>query len=288
MGSRYGGLKQLDTVGPGGEALMDYAIHDAMRSGIEHIVIVVRRDIEEMVRAHMDARWSGRLAVEYAFQDLTDLPKGFALPTGRHRPWGTGHAVLAVRSLVDAPFIVVNADDFYGATSYSALQEHASQHGEASHALMGFRLAATLTPSGGVSRGICAVSPEGNLAGVREARDLARQGQRIEGRIGARIETFSADTTVSMNMWGFGADILPILHGEFEKHLDRAGGDPHAEFLLPDAVTSMIAAGRIAVRALKSNEHWFGVTHPRDIDVVRGNVRELIRQGRYPPSLGNR
>jgi hypothetical protein len=196
--------------------------------------------------------------------------------------------VLAVRSLVDAPFIVVNADDFYGATSYSALQEHSSQHGDASHALMGFSLAATLTPSGGVSRGICAVSPEGTLTGVREAHDLARHGRRIEGRIDGRMETFSADTPVSMNMWGFGPDIFQILQGEFEQHLERAGADPHAEFLLPEAVTRMIAAGRIAVQALKSTEQWFGVTHPRDIDVVRERVRELIRQGRYPHSLDNR
>ncbi len=288
MGSRYGGLKQLDAAGPSGEALMDYAIHDAVRSGIEHVIIVVRHDIEEMVRSHVGARWSSRIAVDYAVQDSTDLPTGFELPSGRIKPWGTGHAVLAVRSLVDTPFIVVNADDFYGATSYSALQEHLNQHEDADHALMGFRLATTLTPSGGVSRGICTVSPDGHLLAVREAHDLARHGDRIEGRVDGRMVTLPADATVSMNMRGFGASIFAALQEDFKQHLDRAGADPRAEFLLPEAVTRMIAAGRIAVQALKSTEQWFGVTHPRDMGVVRGRVRELIRQGRYPHSLVNR
>lgn len=288
LGSRYGGLKQLDVVGPTGEALLDYAIHDAERAGIEHVVVVVRRDIEELVRSHVDARWASRIPVEYALQDLADLPEGFELPPNRQRPWGTGHAVLAARSLVDAPFIAVNADDFYGATSYSALQAHSSPRGDATHALMGFRLDATLTPSGGVSRGICTVSPGGMLTGVTEAHDLVRREQLIEGRIDDRTETFAADTTVSMNMWSFGASIFSVLQEEFKQHLHRAGDDPHSEFLLPEAVTRMIAAGRIAVQALKSTEQWFGVTHPRDIDVVREKVRELIRRGRYPRSLDSR
>jgi len=282
MGSRYGGLKQLDPVGPGGETLLDYSVHDAMRAGFDRVVFLIRRDIEADFRAQIGARYEGKIAVGYAFQQLDDLPAGFAPPPGRTKPWGTAHAVWCAREAIHAPFVAINADDFYGAESFRKLGEFLSRvdsHAEpAAFAMAAYRLDKTLSEHGTVARGVCDVGTDGHLRGVEEITDIAG---KADGEIAAGSRTFAPDTPVSMNFWGFTPQIFPLLGEKLRGFLAANATSEKAEFYIPSAVAEMIAAGEASVRVIPTASDWFGVTYREDRPRVVESIAKLVAAGSY-------
>jgi hypothetical protein len=295
MGSRYGGLKQLDPVGPSGETLLDYGVFDAVRAGFGRVVFVIRRDFEEAFGRDVAAKYQGRVAVELSFQELSDLPGGFAPPAGREKPWGTGHAVWCARHAVTEDFAVINADDFYGADAYAKLAgglaapgwpgapghwvwpAGASPAPRRPFCLVGFPLAATLSEHGTVSRGVCTVR------GARLVSIVEETAIRAEDVGPGR--KFTGAETVSMNCWGFTPEIFPLLEAELAAFLRLRGGDLRAEMYLPAAVSYLVAAGRADVNVLAAAGSWFGVTYREDKPRVAAALAELVRQGAYPARL---
>lgn len=284
MSTRYGKLKQLDPVGPSGEALLDYGIHDALRAGFGRIVLVIRREIEEPFRAHCDARWAG-VPVSFAFQRLDQLPAGMTPPSSRTKPWGTAHAALAAAPHVDGACAVCNADDLYGPTAYAALAAHLGTDG-ATHALVGYRLDETLSAHGGVSRGLCEVE-RGRLRRITELLDIRREGDALRGRaVDGRERALRPDDLVSMNLWGFRPGVMALLDEAFRAFLDRPDAAA-AEFLLSDTLGDLAAAGRVRLDVLPTAEHWLGMTHPADRELVMARLRTMVAEGRYPARLGS-
>ncbi|HWT65187.1 MAG TPA: sugar phosphate nucleotidyltransferase [Terracidiphilus sp.] len=284
MGSRYGGLKQIDPVGPSGEAILDYSVYDALRAGFSRVVFVIRRDIEEAFRASVGSRYEGRIAVDYAFQQIDDLPAPFIVPEGRTKPWGTAHAILAARNIVHEPFAVINADDFYGAEGYRLLAAHLTS-GTADHAMVGFILRNTLSEFGSVARGVCTVSSEGLLESVVETTGIEPDGTGARAVNGDHIQQLTGDEIVSMNMWGFQPAVFSDLSAYFANFLAARCADLKAECYLPAAVTAAIDAGRARVRVLASQDAWFGVTYREDRPRVIQSLSDLIAAGRYPEKL---
>ncbi len=282
MGSRYGGLKQIDPVGPSGETVLDYAVFDALRAGFGRVVFVIRREFEAVFRDQVGAKYAGRAEIDYVFQSIDALPDGFAVPAGREKPWGTGHAVWCARAAVRGGFAVINADDFYGADSFRQLAEFLSAAREASApaewAMVGFRLANTLSEHGAVSRGICAAAEDGRLRGITETTGI------LASEVGYG-RAFSGDEIVSMNCWGFTPALFAGLDAQWRAFLAGRGNDPKAEFYLPAAVSELIARKEAAVRVLPTESAWFGVTYREDKPRVVAAIAELVRRGRYPAKL---
>jgi len=282
MGSRYGGLKQLDPVGPGGETLLDYSVHDALRAGFDRVVFLIRRDIEKEFRAMIGARYEGKIAIGYAFQQLDDLPPDFKPPATRTKPWGTAHAVWCARDTITAPFAAINADDFYGADSFRQLGQFLASVDPAAHpatfAMAGYRLDKTLSEHGTVARGICEVGGEGLLRGVEELTDLAR---RPDGAIAASDRTFAPDTPVSMNFWGFTPQVFPLLENVLRAFLTQHAASEKTECYIPSAVADMVAAGSATVRVLPTDADWFGVTYREDRPRVVESIAKLMAAGSY-------
>lgn len=287
MGSRYGGLKQIDPVGPSGETVLDYAVYDAVRAGFARVVFVIRKEFEAVFREQVGAKYAGQVEIEYVFQAVDALPEGFVAPAGREKPWGTGHAVWCAREAVPGAFAVINADDFYGADSFRRLgaflgekTEKVSGGGEGSaeFAIVGFRLDRTLSEHGAVSRGVCAVGADGRLASIVERTGIER------GQVGAGRE-FSGEEIVSMNCWGFGREVFAGLEGQLREFLEKRGEEPKAEFYLPAAVSAMIARGEAMVRVLPTESAWFGVTYREDKPRVVAAIAELVGRGEYPGKL---
>lgn len=293
MGSRYGGLKQIDPVGPSGETVLDYAVFDALRAGFDRVVFVIRRDFEEIFRAQIGASYAGRIAVDYVFQSLDALPAGFTVPAGREKPWGTGHAVWCAREALRGNFAVINADDFYGADSFARLgaflqaptapgYDPMSGHRPpktlaAEFAMVGFRLNRTLSEHGAVSRGVCAIA-DGRLSGIVERTGI------VADDVGAG-KTFSGEETVSMNCWGFTPAALTGLEARLREFLVEQGGELKAEFYLPAAVAGLVARGEATVRVLPTASTWFGVTYREDKPRVQAAIAELVASGAYPARL---
>lgn len=281
MGSRYGGLKQLDPVGPSGETLLDYAVFDAVRSGFGRVVFIIRRDFEEQFRRDVGARYAGRVAVDYAFQSPTDLPAGFTPPPERVKPWGTGHAVWCARDAVREPFAVINADDFYGRDAFAQLAGFLTRTPPGlmpQFAMVGYRLGNTVSEHGAVSRGVCHRNADGRLQSVVEhtsihAHELGRPGG------------LTADTIVSMNCWGFQPALFPALERRLVAFLTEHGRDMKAEFYLPSAVSAMIADGEAAVHVLPTSGKWFGITYREDRPRVVDDLAALVGAGEYPKEL---
>ena len=278
MGSRYGGLKQLDPVGPGGETVLDYAVFDALRAGFTRVVFVIRRDFEEIFRERIGSRYAGRAEVDYVFQSLEALPPGFTTPPGREKPWGTGHAVWCAGPALRGNFAVINADDFYGADSFAQLARFLGAARGPEFAMVGFRLANTLSEHGTVSRGVTASEPDGNLRSIVEHTGIAPE------EVGAG-RRFTGEEIVSMNCWGFTPDLLAGLDAEFRAFLAARVTEPKAEFYLPAAVSSLIGRGAARVRVLPTSATWFGVTYREDKPRVQAAVAALVRSGAYPERL---
>lgn len=286
LGTRYGGLKQLDPVGPAGETLLDYSVHDAIRAGFNRVVFLIRREIAADFRAKIGVRYEGKISLAYAFQQLEELPAAFTPPGGRTKPWGTAHAIWCARGTVTAPFAAINADDFYGADSFGQLGKFLSAvdpTGQpASFAMAGYRLEKTLSDHGTVARGICGVGPDGLLQRVEELTDLAR---RADGLIAAGHRTFLPEVSVSMNFWGFTPQVFPLLENVLSAFLGREGGSEKSECYIPTAVAEMIARGAATVRVLPTTADWFGVTYREDRPRVVESIARLVASGSYPPAL---
>ena len=282
MGSRYGGLKQLDAFGPSGETLMDYGVYDAAQAGFTRVVFVIRKDFEDAFRAQIVPKASKLLKIEIAFQSLEDLPAGCSVPEGRTKPWGTSHALLAAEPLLTGPFCVCNADDFYGraAARSMAVFLRTAQPGQA--ALVGYSLGATLSEHGTVSRGMCQVK-DGQLITVTEQTKLrAGTSGVVDELTGAR---FALDAPASMNYWGFLPDALPHIRAAFKDFLSNMKDPLKSEFYLPSAVERGLQEHWLKVSLLPGGERWFGVTYPEDKASVKAGLAELIQAGIYPNNL---
>jgi len=285
MGSRYGGLKQIEAVGPSGETIIDYSIYDAFRAGFGKLVFIIRNDIEQAFKEVVGARFEKRIAVEYVFQELAMIPAGFQVPAGRTKPWGTTHAVLMAANAIREPFAVINADDFYGAESYRVLAQHL-QSGSDDYAMVGFILRNTLSDFGSVSRGVCQVSAAGFLEQVVELTSIERDGEAARSIDAAGQATkLTGDEMVSMNMWGFTPAVFAQLQDRFQSFLERNRSELKSECYLPTAVNELVTAGQARVRVLRSRDSWFGVTNREDRPRVVESIRALIDAGSYPPSL---
>jgi dTDP-glucose pyrophosphorylase len=285
MGKRYGGLKQIDPVGPGGETIIDYSIYDALRAGFGKVVFVIRKDIEQAFKQAVGARFERHIAVEYVFQELDKLPPGFSVPAGRIRPWGTLHAILMAADAISEPFAVINADDFYGSESYRILEQHL-QSGTADYAMVGFILRNTLSDFGTVSRGVCRVDDEDFLQDVVELTNIERDGVHARNTDSTgRITTLTGDEVVSMNMWGFTPHIFGQFREQFQKFLRSNRSDIESEIYLPSAVNELVLAGQARVKVLRTNDSWAGVTYREDRLRVVQTIRRLIDCGNYPNRL---
>ena len=276
VGSRYGGLKQIEPVGPGGERIIDYSVEDALEAGFNQLVFVIRREIEEAFKETFGRQFEKRAAVQYVFQELDCLPRGVALPPGRKKPWGTGHAILTAADVIEGPFAVINGDDFYGARSFELLAEHLRAKPSA-YAMVGFVLRQTLSEFGRVARGVCEVTPDGFLKSVTELTGIERDGAGARNTNPAgRIEALSGEETVSMNMWGFTPSIFAHLREQFGEFLQKTGPDEKSEFYIPNVVNRLVGAGRERVRVLRSPDAWFGVTYREDCPRVAEGIRRQI------------
>ena len=285
MGNRYGGLKQIDPVGPGGETIIDYSIYDALRAGFGKVVFVIRKDIEQAFKQAVGVRFEREIAVEYVFQELDRLPQGFSAPAGRTRPWGTLHAVLMASGTIDGPFAVINADDFYGPGGYRMLAHHL-QSGTSDYTMVGFVLRNTLSDFGAVSRGVCRTDDNDFLKGIVELTNIERDGVHARNTDSTgRITTLSGDEVVSMNMWGFTPRVFGQFRDHFEKFLRSSGLGLRAESYLPSTVNELVLAGQAGVKVLRTNDSWAGVTYREDHPRVVETIRDLIDRGDYPDRL---
>jgi len=287
LSTRYGSLKQLAPLGPGGEAIMDYNVFDAARAGFSSMVFVVRPEIENAVREHVTKVVGDNLPVHFVHQGLDDLPEGFRTPPERVRPWGTGHAVLQASKLIDGPFAVCNADDLYGPGAFSMMYQHLSGDPVPTEAaLVGYPLGQTLSGRGGVARGVCVLSRDGLLLRISEVREIRRIDGWIAGMYtdGSTLD-LSGDEIVSMNLWGFTAPVIDQMHRQFTRFLGRWGADTNREFFLSTALNAQIQIGTSKVYVLHAPDSWFGVTHAEDRDHALESLRQRVAEGAYPASL---
>ena len=291
IGRRYGGLKQLAPVGPAGEILLDYSVFDALAAGFEKLVFVVSEEVEGPLRSRVEANLGGACEVEYVLQKLTPWPRGVPTPSGRRKPWGTGHAVLSCQDCISTPFAVINADDFYGRGSFTTLAAYLrrarDRDGLLDLSMVGFPLESTLTEHGQVSRGVCVVDRQAYLLEVKER---ARIEKREDGTgfldEEGRWTSIPSGSLASMNMWGFTPGIFPELSESFREFLERAHGDPAGEeFLLPEAVNQLLARQKATVRVLPSPEPWYGLTYQADTARARERIADLVDAGVYPRRL---
>jgi UTP-glucose-1-phosphate uridylyltransferase len=285
MGSRYGGLKQIDPVGPAGETIIDYSIFDALRAGFGKLVFVIRKDIESQFREIVGSRFEKRIAVEYVYQELDKLPAGCSVPAGRTKPWGTTHAILMAEHAIQEPFAAINADDFYGQNAYKVLAQHLTS-GTPDYAMVGFILKNTLSDHGTVARGVSRVDADNYLTHIVELTKIERDGSGAKdtGPDG-KITRLTGDEAVSMNFWGFTPALFPQLREEFEKFMKKAGGELKSECLIPATVGELVTSGRAKCKVLRSPDSWFGVTYREDRPMVVESIRQLIAKGEYPEKL---
>ena len=293
MGSRYGGLKQCSAYGPGGETLLEYAVYDALRAGFEKVVFVIRPEFEDDFRTRVLSRLSRdqRVASILVYQTIEDVPKGFSVPKGRSKPWGTAHAVLAARRVIQGPFAVINADDYYGPSSFKLVFDFLQQDSTVQmnrFGLVGFALGGTLSQWGSVSRAVCEVGDTGRLKGMREhvcIEKTAEGGIISKGRNGRQQHQFSGSETVAVNFFGFTPLLFKFLEAQFRAFLKNQGESLSSEFYLPDAVNELIAEGRVTVTVLRSKECWGGVTYPGDQEGMQQQISQQVACGVYPTDL---
>lgn len=285
MGSRYGGLKQLDPVGPNGETLLEYSIHDAIAAGFGNVVFVIRHDFENEFKEQIGSKFTEKINVQYAFQALENLPEGFSVPEGRTKPWGTGQAVLACKDLVNEPFCVQNADDFYGAEAYRKIAAGFANLAQGESCMVGYHLKNTLSPHGSVSRGVCRIT-DGYLSEINERTHIAISPDGVLHYLENEIAThMTGDETVSMNFWGFAPEMLQTLQNKFIEFLKEKGSELKSEWYIPDIVTSMMQNGETSVKVLDCDSKWFGVTYPEDRPAVVAALKQMHDSGLYPEKL---
>jgi len=287
MGTRYGGNKQLDEVGPSGETIIDYSIYDAIRAEFGKIVFVIRRDIEEQVRERFVDRLQGKIEVDYVFQEITDLPEGVRVAPDRSKPWGTSHAILVTKDKIKEPFGVINADDYYGVESFTLLRDFLINDKDPNnYCIVGYKLGNTLSEHGHVNRGVCKADENGFLRNIVETRQIekTREGATAPGPDGNPIN-FTGNEIVSMNLWGFKPSCYDFLGKEFRNFINANGMDLKSELDIPTSVDKFVKNGEITIKILMSNERWFGVTYREDKPYVVESIKKMIRKGVYPARI---
>ena len=287
MGSRYGGLKQLDGLGPSGETIMDYSVYDALRAGFGKIVFVIRHDFEQEFRDKIISKYEGHVPVEVVFQDINTLPEGFSPNPERSKPWGTNHAVLMGKEAIREPFGVINADDYYGADSFRILGDflRSVKDRKNSYCMIGFNIENTLSENGGVSRGLCEVDSDGVLSGVKECHGIERkEGRLIQVEEGENVP-FPENASVSMNMWGFTPDYFDYSEKAFVEFLKEHGNDLKTEFYIPSVVNDLINNGTVTLKVEQTPNRWFGVTYAADREATVAQFKKLVEEGLYPTPL---
>ncbi|MDP4109342.1 MAG: nucleotidyltransferase [Bacillota bacterium] len=289
LGSRYGGLKQVDPIGPNGELIIDYSLYDAKQAGFSRAVFVIKKENESLFEEKIGRRARRLMDVSYAYQDIDDIPQGASVPEGRVKPWGTGHAVYSLRNHISGPFGVINADDFYGRETYFMLYRFlrdACDRGKYDYCMVGFDLSNTLTENGGVSRGVCEVSDEGMLRSVTEMLKIESRGGGVFCEENGKEIELSPHSIASLNVWGFTPSFLRELETGFSKFVSEQNGDPlKREYYLPSAVDALIKNGKAGVKVLKSSEKWYGVTYKDDRERVKSALAAMQAEGKYPPLL---
>ena len=291
MGSRYGGLKQLDGLGPHGETIMDYSIYDAIQAGFGKIVFVIRKDFEEQFREKVLSKYEGHIPAELVFQGIDALPEGFTVPEGREKPWGTNHAVLMAKDVINEPFCVINCDDFYNRDCFKVIGKYLADLPEGAkndYAMVGFRVGNTLSENGTVSRGVCLTNKEGNLTTVVERTKIERRDGKVQylDDNGSWV-TVDDNTPVSMNVWGFTPDYLDYSEEYFKEFLSdpRNMENKKSEYFIPMMVNKLITDGTATVKVLDTTSTWFGVTYPEDREGVVERIKRLVDEGVYPSKL---
>lgn len=290
MGSRYGGIKQIEAVGPKGEIILEYSVYDAIRAGFGKVVFVIRRDIEQDFTKHVLPRFAGKIETACVFQDLTDLPEGYSVPAGRAKPWGTGHAVLRGRAEVHTPFAVINADDFYGAQGFEVMARQLMATNPAAvpaeFCMVAYHLQKTVSEHGSVSRGLCHMDAAGYLTDVVEHTKISCTQGRIRSELpdGSFLDCTGREL-VSMNLFGFTPAIFPVLETQFKAFLDKQGHDPKAELYIPFVANEMIQKKQARLKVLDSAATWYGITYREDLPMVRAGLEQLTAGGHYPRGL---
>lgn len=292
MGSRYGGMKQIDPVGPSGQVIIDYSLYDARRAGFETVIFVIKHEIEDAFKAAIGDRVSKVMKVEYAFQQLEELPAGFAVPEGRAKPWGTCHAVLAAKHLIHGPFAVINADDYYGPEAFQVIYDYLSTHQDGEvydYCMVSYLLKNTVSENGSVARGVCEANPDGTLAAVTERTCIETYpgGIHFTENGGDTWQNLAPDTPVSMNLWGFGQSFLEEAEARFAGWLsENLPKNPlKCEYFLPLVVSELLAEGKATVKLLHSTDKWYGVTYREDKPVVVNAIAQKVADGLYPADL---
>lgn len=290
LGSRFGGIKQLTPVGPNGEIIMDYSIYDAMQAGFKKVLFIIRKDIEDEFKKMIGDRISNYIKTDYVFQDIDDLPKGYKKPTDRTKPWGTGQAILACKNKIDAPFAVINADDYYGKEGFLKIHQFLetlpSSNKKYHYCMAGFVLGNTLSDFGSVTRGVCQIDSQDKLLDITETYEIQKDGDSIFCMKDGQKIYMEKNSYVSMNMWGFTPDIIKELETRFEIFLDNLDNNPlKAEYLLPQVVDKLLKENLAEVTVLKTNDKWFGVTYQEDKDFVMRSIKQLVKEGKYPELL---
>jgi NDP-sugar pyrophosphorylase family protein len=287
MGTRYGGNKQLDEVGPSGETIIDYSIYDAIRTGFGKIVFVIRRDIEEQVKERFVEKLQGKIEIDYVFQEITNIPGGVRVSPERQKPWGTSHAILVTKEKINEPFGVINADDFYGVDSFNILRDFLiNDQDPDSYCIVGYKLGNTLSEHGHVNRGVCQAGPDGFLKKIVETRQIekTRDGAVAPGSDGKPLH-FTGNEIVSMNLWGFKPSCYDFLGKEFRNFINEKGMDLKSELDIPTSVDKFVKSGEIKIKILMTNERWFGVTYRDDKPFVVESLKKMIRKGIYPARI---
>jgi NDP-sugar pyrophosphorylase family protein len=280
MGSRYGGLKQLDNVGPANETIIDYSVYDAIRAGFTKVVFIIRKDFEDAFKENVGNKYSGKIKVEYAYQDLNNLPADFTCPEGRTKPWGTGQAILTADGLINEPFLVINGDDFYGEQSFKVAADY-YKSGKDDFSMVAFRLDKTLSDFGGVTRGLCETKNK-HLATINETGSLKKT---TDGVSSDREISLDGSEPVSMNMWGFSPRLFTYLNEMFVEFMQEEGTELKSEYLIPTVINNLIQSDTEHITVLESDAQWFGVTYKEDKPYVVGKIQELTDNGTYPTPL---
>jgi UTP-glucose-1-phosphate uridylyltransferase len=287
MASRYGSMKQIQQFGPGGETIMDYSIYDAINAGFDKIVFVIRKDFAEDFKNIFEPKLQGKIKTEYVFQDMEDYLDGRPIPANRKKPWGTSHAILCTKDVVDEPFAVVNADDFYGSDGFKKACDFLSNDcKEDVYAIVGYELSKTLSENGSVSRGVCEVDDDNNLIAINERVKIYRDAGKMvyEDADGSKHE-IPGNAKASMNFWCFHPSVFSFLEEEFKKFLNQNINDPKAEFLIPHTADQFIRSKKGVIKVLSTNARWFGVTYKEDAPVVTESIKQLVADKLYPPKL---
>ena len=288
LGSRYGGVKQMDKVGPSGESIIDYSIYDAIRAGFGKVVFVINKSIEADFKEVFEPKLKGRIQTEYVLQEISNLPNGYSVPEGRVKPWGTAHAVLVAKDIIHEPFAVINADDYYGVDSYKTVVDFFNKPESVipEYSMVGFQLENTITDFGTVSRGVCNTDKDDYLTDVLECTNI----QRVNGSIGYHDKDnnwidLDGKTTVSMNVWAFRPNIFHFIEEGFKKFLSENIQNPKAEYYIPTIITDLILTKRAKIKVLESTDQWFGVTYQQDRPFVVESITGLVNKKVYPEKL---